>query len=144
MQHLQELNFLIDAASTIAGNDSKLALMLDVPKQHVSAWRKGKKTATPEDQAILAGVAGLDPLQTLARASVQKWEGTPKGERLMSFLGKPSLAIGAALASAGASAATKATESPRWKLVTIIAKKIQDDLRRFGKANGRYVKGFLA
>ena len=104
MQHLQELNMLIDAASRIAGSDYKLAQTLEVPRQHISAWRHGVKTATPEDQALMAGLAGFDPIQTLARATVEKWEGKAKGDRLMKVLGKALPAIGAALGSAGANA----------------------------------------
>jgi hypothetical protein len=53
----------------------------------------------------MAGIAGFDPVQTLARATVEKWEGKPKGDRLMRVLGKALLATGAVAGSAGASAA---------------------------------------
>lgn len=102
MQHLDELNSLIDAASKIAGSDGKLALSLGVPKQHVSQWRHGTKVCQPEDQALMAAVAGFDPVQTLARATVEYWEGKPKGDRLMRALGKRLRPIGAALGFAGA------------------------------------------
>lgn len=104
MQHLKELNFLIDAASKVAGSDYKLAQALEVPRQHVSAWRKGTRAAGPDDQALMAGLAGFDPVQTLARATVEKWEGKPKGDRLMRVLGKALLATGGAIGSAGANA----------------------------------------
>jgi hypothetical protein len=104
MQHLDDLKTLIDAASRATGSDYKLAQALEVPRQHVSGWRHGTKTATPEDQALMAGLAGFDPVQTLARATVQKWEGKAKGDRLMKVLGKALPAIGAALGSAGAAA----------------------------------------
>lgn len=104
MQHIESLNFLIDAASKVAGSDGKLATRLGIPKQHVSQWRHGHKTATPEDQALLASVAGFDPVQTLARATVEKWEGKPKGDLLMRVLGKASRVTGAVIGFAGASA----------------------------------------
>lgn len=53
---------------------------------------------------LLAGVAGLDATPILARAIVEKHEGTAKGDRLMKVLGKALLATGGAIGSAGASA----------------------------------------
>ncbi len=105
MKHLDQLNELIDRASSIAGSDYKLAQALKIPRGHVSQWRHGKRTATPEDQAQLAGLAGLDAQAWLVRATLQKHEGTEKGDRLMKVLGKALLATGATVASAGASAA---------------------------------------
>jgi hypothetical protein len=104
MNHLDELNLLIDKASFIAGSDGKLARAIGVPPQHVSNWRHGHKTATPADQALMAHVAGLNPVQVLARATVAQYEGKPKGDALMKALGKASLVTGAVLGSAGAMA----------------------------------------
>lgn len=104
MEHISQLNLLIDKASAIAGSDYKLAKHLGIPGQHVSAWRHGKRTATPEDQALLAALAGLDATQVLARAMVEKHEGTRKGDMLMRALGKALLATGVAASSAGVSA----------------------------------------
>lgn len=101
MKHLDELNLLIDKASSIAGNDSKLAALLGQHRSKVSDWRKGSQDCPPEDQALMAGIAGLDAAQTLIRATVEKHEGKPKGDLLMKVLGKPSLAIGAVLGFAG-------------------------------------------
>ncbi|BEP55054.1 hypothetical protein GmRootV118_22980 [Variovorax sp. V118] len=104
MNHLEELNELIDRAAKIAGSDGKLARSLGVPPQHVSNWRHGHKTCTPADQALMAHVAGLDPVETLARATVRQYEGKAKGDALMKALGKASLLTGAVLGSVGASA----------------------------------------
>lgn len=102
---LEELNTLMDAASKRAGNDRKLAAMLGTSAQRVSDWRHGRKTCQPEDQAVMAGIAGLNAIEVLARATVQQYEGTAKGDMLMRVLGKSFLATGAALGSVGASAA---------------------------------------
>jgi len=102
MNHLEELNVLIDRASAIAGSDAKLARTMGVPPQHVSNWRHGHKTATPADQALMAHVAGLDPVVTLARATVQQYEGKPKGDALMKALGKASRLTGAVAGFVGA------------------------------------------
>lgn len=104
MKHLESLNVLIDKAAKIAGSDYALAKSLGVPRGHVSDWRHGRRTATPADQALMAGIAGLDPVQVLARATVEAYEGKPKGDALMKALGKALLVTGGAIGSAGAAA----------------------------------------
>lgn len=117
---LEDLNELLTrAAKGIGGNDTKLAKTLGVAPQRVSDWRHGRKTCQPEDQALLASLAGLNAIEVLARATVKQHEGTAKGDMLMRALGKSSLAIGAALGSAGASAAaifssTEASKLGEW------------------------------
>jgi len=102
MKHLESLNLLIDKASAIAGSDYKLAQSLSVPRGHVSDWRHGRRTATPADQALMAHVAGLDPVVTLARATVEQFEGKAKGDALMKALGKASRLTGAVAGFVGA------------------------------------------
>lgn len=104
MKHLESLNLLIDQAKAISGSDYKLAKMTGHTPQQISDWRHGRKPCPPEDQALIAGVAGLNPEQVAIRALVEKHEGTAKGDRLMKVLGKASLATGAVLGSAGAMA----------------------------------------
>jgi hypothetical protein len=104
MTQIDELNLLIDKAAAIAGSDAKVAALIGSHAQTVSNWRHGSKTCPPEMQALMAHVAGLDPLAELARATVRKFEGDKKGDLLMRALGKASLATGAALAGAGANA----------------------------------------
>ena len=103
MTQLEELNLLIDKASGIAGSDAKLSRLIGAQPQNVSNWRHGKP-CPPEVQALIAHVAGLDPVAELARATVKKFEGERKGDLLMKALGKASLATGAVLATAGANA----------------------------------------
>lgn len=110
MQHtdtqLTELNELLTkAAQSLGGNDTKLAKTLGVSPQRVSNWRHGHKTCQPEDQALLASLAGLNAIEVLARATVKQHEGTPKGDLLMRALGKTLLATGGVLGTAGANAA---------------------------------------
>lgn len=104
MQHLDELNTLIDKAAKAAGSDNKLAISLGVTRQRISNWRHAHQACTPADQALMAHIAGLDPVQVLARATVEAYEGKPKGDALMKALGKALLATGAAIGSAGAAA----------------------------------------
>ena len=104
MQDTATINLLIDKARAIAGSDGKVAKALKVPATMVSDWRHGRRNPTPEDFALLAMVAQVDPLSELARATVQKHQGTAKGDMLMKALGKALLATGAVIGSAGASA----------------------------------------
>lgn len=104
MQDLAELNTLIDAAAKRAGSDYKLAQQLGQTRQRISNWRHGAQTCPPEDQALMAAVAGFDPMAQLARAVVAKHEGKAKGDLLMKVLGKGLAATGGMVVSAGASA----------------------------------------
>lgn len=118
MKKLEDLNLLIDKASAIAGSDYKLAQMLGTQRQVISDWRHGRKTAAPADQALMAHVAGLDPLVTLARATVEQHEGKAKGDALMKALGKALPAIGGVLGSAGAHATSiGSTTAELWQRV---------------------------
>lgn len=103
MEQLSHVIELIDKAAAIAGNDNKLATAIGVPRMRINQWRKGVSCPI-EDQALIAYVAGLDPIEHLARGAVLKHQGGAKGDRLMRVLGKSSLAIGAALAGVGANA----------------------------------------
>lgn len=102
------LDQLIEQASRAAGSDYKLASMLDVPRQNLSAWKHGRKTCPVADVALMAQIAGMDAEAWASRAIVAEYEGTPKGEKLAVALGKALLATGAALATSGASAAAVA------------------------------------
>lgn len=104
MQDLSELVALMDRAKDAAGSDYKVAQALGITTQKISDMRHGRKTATPEDCALLAAVAGVDPVEEMTRAMLRKHEGSKKGELLLKALGKASLATGAAIASAGAHA----------------------------------------
>jgi len=98
------LDQLIDQAAKTAGNDSQLAKMLEVSRQSVNDWRRGRKPCPAADQALMASIAGLPAEVWAARALVAQHEGTSKGDKLYRALGKALLATGAAIGSAGASA----------------------------------------
>lgn len=95
---------LIDRAATSAGSRYKLAKLLQVQPQTVYGWEKGKP-CPPGDIALMAHIAGLDAQAWLVRATLEKYEGTAKGDQLARVLGKALAATGAAIASSGASAA---------------------------------------
>ena len=98
------LDQLIDKASEVSGNDSRLAMELNVTRQMVSNWRRGYKTCPAADVALMANIAGLDAAAWASRALVAKYEGTPKGEKLAVALEKALRVTGAVIVSAGANA----------------------------------------
>lgn len=125
MKHLESLNMLIDKAKEISGSDYKLAKMTGHTPQQISDWRHGRKPCPPEDQALIAGVAGLNPEQVALRALVEKHEGTAKGDRLMKVLGKALLATGGVIASAGANAMVISSTIPGATLLVDLVGKIK-------------------
>lgn len=104
MQDINDLRTLIDTASKLCKSDAALARAIGAHKQNVCAWKKGTKPCPPEDVALMAALVGLDSTAWLARAIVQKHEGTAKGDQLMRALGKTLAATTVALASSGANA----------------------------------------
>jgi DNA-binding transcriptional regulator YdaS (Cro superfamily) len=90
---------LMDAAKNAHGSDYKVAKLLGRSPQEVSDWRAGRRAAQPEDHALLAALAGQDAEQALVRAVLAKHADTPKGERLLSALGKAWRQTGAAATS---------------------------------------------
>jgi hypothetical protein len=98
------LDQLIDKASKAAGNDNKLAQMLDVNRQAVSNWRHGKKTCPVGDVALMADIAGLAAEDWTNRAVIAAYAGTSKGEKIARALGKALVATGAVIVKSGANA----------------------------------------
>jgi ribosome-binding protein aMBF1 (putative translation factor) len=82
------LENLIEQASAIAGSQSKLARMLDTDANVVTAWKTGRRTCSPEDRALLADIAGVDPIEEIAEALLERCEGKPKAERLAEIFRK--------------------------------------------------------
>lgn len=79
---------LITRAGQKAGSEYKLAKMLGVDQQTVNSWKTGRQTCTAPDRARVAAVAGEDALQELVRATLEKYEGTKRGDQLRAILGK--------------------------------------------------------
>jgi len=100
----ETLKTLIDNAAKVCGSKKALAERLGVMPHHVSEWASGARKCQPDDQAAMAGIAGFNAMETLARATVEAAEGTKKHEVLLGTLGKYLLATGAAIGSSGAAA----------------------------------------
>lgn len=81
-----QLNLLIEKAALIAGSEYKVAKQLGIPQSHVWGWKNGTRTCAPEDRALLADIAGVDPYPEVIEAMIERWEGKPKGERLKEAL----------------------------------------------------------
>ena len=141
MSDTTALNLLIDKARAIAGSDAALARSLGVVPQRLANWRNGSASCAPEDQALIASVAGLDPAEFLVRAVVLKHQGTAKGDRLMKVLGKSSLAIGAVLGSAGASAHQIFSMVPAATTWTTVAEWVAGIYAMYLKQNRRTQSG---
>ena len=105
LQKMTQVPELLTRASEAVGSQTEVAKLLKVPPQMLSMWKSGAKPCPPEDQARIAAIAGIDPIQTLVRAHIEKHEGTEKGDQLARVLGKFLVATGAAVATSGASAA---------------------------------------
>lgn len=88
MSTQENLNALIAKASGVVGSDAKLARAMGIAQANISLWKAGTRTCTPEDRARLAGFAREDAVQELVRATLEKTEGTLRGEQLRQVLGK--------------------------------------------------------
>jgi transcriptional regulator with XRE-family HTH domain len=78
---------LLDKASEMCGSDAELARKMGVNRQEIYALRKGR-TVTPEVAAELADIAGVDPLQAMADAVIERNKGTRRETVLREILGK--------------------------------------------------------
>jgi hypothetical protein len=96
-----EIKKLIDEASAIAGTRYKVAQALHVAPSLIYSWESGRKPCPPADIALMAHIAGMDPQKWLIRATLERYEGTPKGEQLAQALGKPLQATGGGNAGHG-------------------------------------------
>lgn len=104
MSNLVTVKTLIDKAAEICGSKKALADRLGVKPHHINEWARGARKCQPDDQAAMAGIAGFNAIETLARATVEAAEGTKKHEVLIRTLGKYLAATGAAIGSSGAAA----------------------------------------
>lgn len=79
-----ELVELAEKAS--GGTPTSLAHRLNVKPPVVFEWKSGKRTCTAEDRALLADIAGVDPLPEIAEALIERCSGKPKEEQLRRVL----------------------------------------------------------
>jgi hypothetical protein len=77
---------LIKLAGQTLGSEYRVAQALEVTPQRVNAWKHGRAKCSPEQQALIAACAGLDPRDHLVAAVLAKHQGTPLGLRLRQAL----------------------------------------------------------
>jgi hypothetical protein len=99
------LDRLLNEAKEITGSDYKTAQALKVPRNALSQWRKGVRSCSPADVALLAELTGYDASAWVARAVVTHYEGTEKGALLSKALKKALVATGAVIVTSGTKAA---------------------------------------
>lgn len=79
---------LIEQAASIVGSEYKISKTLGIPQNHITEWKNGTRTCSAEDRALLADLAGEDPLKEMLQAMQERWAGKPKGERLRAVFAK--------------------------------------------------------
>lgn len=77
---------LIEKATARAGSVSEVARLLGVANPVVFGWKSGDRTCTAEDRALLADIAGVDPMPEIAEALLERVAGKPKEARLRDVL----------------------------------------------------------
>lgn len=87
MQSTDELKKLIETAGSICGSEYKLAKRMGIPQQMLTDWKAARRTCSPTDRAILAGIAGLDAQAELVRATLEREQGSRRGDMLEALLG---------------------------------------------------------
>jgi hypothetical protein len=86
---------LIDAATEICGNAYKLSKHIGYSRNEVSGWRLDKRACPLEAQVFMAQIVGLDVDQVIHDALIEKHADTPRGEKLLTALGKGLMSAGA-------------------------------------------------
>lgn len=109
---MQSVNSLIDKASKVCGNDSKLAERMGIHRVAISEMRAGRRAISPATAAELADIAGEDAREAAIAAVIEGAKGTRREGVLREILGK-AIAAGVAglLACSYSGDSISATES---------------------------------
>lgn len=81
-----QIEQLIAKASAKVGSEYKVAKAIGATPQRLSDWKTGRATCMAEDRALLADLAGEDPLQEIVAALMERAAGKPKEARLRDVL----------------------------------------------------------
>ena len=68
------LNALIEKAIATAGSQAKLAEMMGVRQQHISAWKTGVRTCTTATRIELCKITGYDLTTALLEQLVEEMD----------------------------------------------------------------------
>lgn len=77
---------LIAKAAEKLGSEYKVAKAMEITPQRLSNWKNERDTCSPEDRALLADIAGVDPFPEIAQALIERCAGKPKGDVLRRVL----------------------------------------------------------
>lgn len=120
---------LIKRASESAGTEYKLAKIMGYDQAALTKWKNGSKPCPIEAQAIMAEVAGLDAMETIAAALLERNEGTKRYGALEKAVGKACATIREAKAASFGGKADSDTEKIYTQCVLQATKKRR--MRRF-------------
>lgn len=85
---------LINESAAKVGNPSKLGPTIGYTRHDVSAWIHGGRPCPVEAQALMAAVAGRNIDDVIREALIERNANTPRGEKLVSALGKGLMSAG--------------------------------------------------
>lgn len=88
------LESLIHASAERAGSDYKLAKAIGYTRQEISMWKARKRPCPIAAQALMAAMAERDVQREIADALIEQNADTPRGEKLISALGKGLMSAG--------------------------------------------------
>ena len=98
-QATPRLQELMADAIKIAGNESKLAVFVEETRHNVNAWKHGTRSCPLEAQILMASLTKRNIDEVIKEALLERNAGTPRGEKLVSALGKVGLLAGVVTAS---------------------------------------------
>lgn len=76
MATLEELNLLIEKATSIAGSQARLAEMLELHKSNISQMKQGVRKANWRIRGKLRAIAGEDPAHAFIATMAEDLEGS--------------------------------------------------------------------
>ena len=87
-QATPRLQKLMADAIEAAGNESKLAAFVEESRHNVNAWKHGTRSCPIEAQILMATLTKRNIDTVIRDALIERNAGTPRGEKLISALGK--------------------------------------------------------
>jgi hypothetical protein len=90
------LVLLIQEAAKKAGNEAKLAVLVEATRHNVNAWKHGRRPCPLEAQILMAAIAERDVGAEIKAAVLERNSGTSRGEKLIYAMGKGVFLTGAA------------------------------------------------
>ena len=74
----ESVNLLIDKAAAVAGNQAKLARILEIPRSHITDMKKGIRPANWRIRGGLRAILGEDPAAAFMAAIAEDLEQSEK------------------------------------------------------------------